>query len=327
MRSSSKIAITASVIVGAGLAFVIARQGACVEQPDESSELAALTASECEEIKQGCDEDTRKSSDCNGWLGSADPRCIARYITCQREYEKCIGRQPTDAAPGSSDPPDGVDDPTATSQCTGQPVGADPGEGECQNYWCGGSSGVHFYTCCNFPRGSACDDMEFDGASGGDYCGSNGENNGAGRAWGQSWPIGPDGCDLAKECHDVCSLNPLTVPGTCFSYTICFNKCMGMPRYPTTTGGGGGTGEPAQTMNQFRPEEQDYSMCGADDAPADCTCPVPDAGVPDAEPEPTPTPEDTPTPTPEETPSPEYTPYETPTPEPTPSPEYTPYGY
>jgi hypothetical protein len=106
-------------------------------------------------------------------------------------------------------------------------------------------------------------------------------------------------------------LNPLTVPGTCFSYTICFNKCMGMPRYPTTTGTGSGSEEPAQTMNQFRPEEQDYSMCGSDDAPADCTCPVPDAGVPDAQPEPTP--------------SPEYTPYETPTPEPTPSPEYTPY--
>jgi len=46
--------------------------------------------------------------------------------------------------------------------------------GKCQRYWCGGTSGVHHFICCNNcdKPDNTCDGETYQGASSGPYCGN-----------------------------------------------------------------------------------------------------------------------------------------------------------
>jgi len=85
-------------------------------------------------------------------------------------------------------------------------------EGECQHFHLGGDSGVHFYTCCNYPN-TECTDVEFDGASDGNYC-DEGQSteDGDGTELGDSFVCG-DSCDKVTECKDFCDAELFQFPG------------------------------------------------------------------------------------------------------------------
>ena len=101
-------------------------------------------------------------------------------------------------------------------------------EGECQHFHLGGVSGVHFYTCCNYPN-SECSDVEFDGASDGNYC-DDGQSTeeGGGTELGDSFACG-DTCNKATECKDFCDAEAFSVPAFCWNWSLCFDACCDDP--------------------------------------------------------------------------------------------------
>mmetsp|Transcript_19270 Transcript_19270/g.47269 ORF Transcript_19270/g.47269 Transcript_19270/m.47269 type:complete len:203 (-) Transcript_19270:667-1275(-) len=96
-------------------------------------------------------------------------------------------------------------------------------EGQCQDYNWGGDTGVHFYTCCNNEDGSACQGVEYDGASDGQYCGSDGADTGDGSTMGPAYSCG--GCDGQTKCKDWCDGNAISFPGMCWNWQDCFRRC------------------------------------------------------------------------------------------------------
>ena len=214
----------------------------------------ATTQAECDSNLQGCL--AQNPYDCGSWNPIELLQCVAFRETCDAYYETCVGNiVPTQR--GTDDhPADDQDAEDTWSVCVGDEVGADPPEGQCQNYTCGGATGVHLYTCCNFTGGTECDGDEYDGASDEDYCGMNGENNGKGRAMGA--PFDAE-CDDAADCVETCDDHLLgaNVPGFCWSWTLCWNECMDYKERGLV----------------FLPEEVDYAVaCAGDDAPSDCEC-------------------------------------------------------
>ncbi|XP_067653655.1 uncharacterized protein [Haliotis asinina] len=97
-----------------------------------------------------------------------------------------------------------------------------PPAGTCSNFWWGGKSKVHFYTCCNNLNESRpyCDGRTYHRASNESYCKSGGFDGGDGEQHG-SYRCG--GCDgqtrVAKQCK---AWPPLDVVGTCWVFTKCF---------------------------------------------------------------------------------------------------------
>ena len=101
--------------------------------------------------------------------------------------------------------------------------GFDTPEGECQHYY-GGVSGANLYTCCNFP-GTECEDEEFIGSGGIDYC-SDGNSNEVGSAQelGGSFEC-RDSCDGVKECKAICDNEADTNWAGCWHWSLCFDEC------------------------------------------------------------------------------------------------------
>jgi len=98
----------------------------------------------------------------------------------------CIAEAPPDPVEEpveQSEEPTGEVQQEAIVECLWCTTGPAPPAGKCTEYDCGGSSGVHYYTCCNNcdegpnPPG---DGTEYDGASNGNYCGACGANLGGG---------------------------------------------------------------------------------------------------------------------------------------------------
>jgi len=102
--------------------------------------------------------------------------------------------------------------------------GAAPPVGQCQSYDCGGTSNVHFYTCCNSP-GAACDGETYDGLSdpAEPYCGLSGANTGGGCA--REKPFNCGGCALQTACKTWVDANFLPIPFTCFNWQDAFEAC------------------------------------------------------------------------------------------------------
>ncbi|CAH1796399.1 unnamed protein product, partial [Owenia fusiformis] len=112
-------------------------------------------------------------------------------------------------------------------------TGDKPPVGKCMNCRWGGKTGLHFYTCCNNcdePE-SKCkkDQIVYDGASRGKYCGPCGEDTAAGNATicnkeaSKTYKCG--GCDgqlkVKSKCDDIWLFQ---IPGLCWAWQICFNK-------------------------------------------------------------------------------------------------------
>ena len=101
----------------------------------------------------------------------------------------------------------------------------------CTQFDNGGSSGVHFYTCCD-----NCDDFDANcngrdyqgGGSEGDYCGDCGTNTakGGGR---QTYSFNCVSCDQQKRCEEKCNKDFFgilaSVPGFCPRWARCFREC------------------------------------------------------------------------------------------------------
>ncbi|XP_046555203.1 uncharacterized protein LOC124264510 [Haliotis rubra] len=101
--------------------------------------------------------------------------------------------------------------------------GDQPPQGECSNFWLGGISKLHFYTCCNnLDEGPHpyCDGRTYQRASKESYCKPGGFDGGNGKQH-ESYRCG--GCDgqtqVAKKCEPWPSLD---VVGTCWVFTKCF---------------------------------------------------------------------------------------------------------
>ncbi|XP_046557304.1 uncharacterized protein LOC124266548 [Haliotis rubra] len=98
-----------------------------------------------------------------------------------------------------------------------------PHEGMCSNFWWGGISKVHFYTCCNnLDEGPNpyCDGRTYHRASNGSYCKPGGFDGGNGEQH-ESYRCG--GCDGQARVAEKCEPWPsLDVVGTCWVFTKCF---------------------------------------------------------------------------------------------------------
>ena len=103
-------------------------------------------------------------------------------------------------------------------------------EGTCQSFKWGGTSGVHFYTCCNNcnERDTSCDRKTYHSASGDLYCDRCGTDNvkGNGQPF-HSFSCG--GCTGQNKIQEKC-LSGIrriyNIPGFCWVFTWCFkDKC------------------------------------------------------------------------------------------------------
>ncbi|XP_071098044.1 uncharacterized protein [Haliotis cracherodii] len=101
--------------------------------------------------------------------------------------------------------------------------GDHPPEGECSNFWMGGISKVHFYTCCNnLDEGPQpyCAGRTYQRASTESYCKPGGYDGGNGKQR-DSYRCG--GCDGQTQVAVKCKPPPiLDVVGTCWVFTKCF---------------------------------------------------------------------------------------------------------
>ena len=102
----------------------------------------------------------------------------------------------------------------------------------CRQFDHGGTSGVHFYTCCNNcndPTDRSCDGKDYQGGgSKGDYCGGCGENTpkGGGR---ETYAFNCVSCEQQSACEKKCNgefygLTAL-MPGFCPRWSGCFRRC------------------------------------------------------------------------------------------------------
>lgn len=107
-----------------------------------------------------------------------------------------------------------------------------PNKGYCSAYQFGGTSRVHFYSCCNnCDEGSppSCDGVTYQGASTENYCGPCGKPRN-GRPVRRNYLFGPRqrktaGCAAQTACVERCKAFDL-FPGTCWMWTSCFSKCV-----------------------------------------------------------------------------------------------------
>ena len=102
----------------------------------------------------------------------------------------------------------------------------------CRQFDHGGTSGIHFYTCCNNCNDSldkSCNGKDYQGGgSKGDYCGSCGENTpkGSGR---ETYAFNCVSCEQQSACEKKCNREFLglteLVPGLCPRWSGCFRRC------------------------------------------------------------------------------------------------------
>ncbi|XP_019644601.1 PREDICTED: uncharacterized protein LOC109485435, partial [Branchiostoma belcheri] len=104
-----------------------------------------------------------------------------------------------------------------------------PPQGECVHITGGGTSGVHFYVCCNNCDESGgnptCDRTTYQGASAGRYCGHCGADEGNGKLELQHFKCG--GCAGQSQVQETCNKEYSWVfPGACWVWSIFFkNRC------------------------------------------------------------------------------------------------------
>jgi len=114
----------------------------------------------------------------------------------------------------------------AILECAFCEDGPSPAAGTCQEYDCGGTSGVHYYTCCNNCEGPGphpADSPEYDGASDGNYCGACGANIGGGCTNGDPYTCG--GVAGQTACNTFCNECAITFMGACWNWSLCFEYC------------------------------------------------------------------------------------------------------
>ena len=101
----------------------------------------------------------------------------------------------------------------------------------CTQYDHGGTSGVHFFTCCNncADNDSSCDGDTYDGGgSTSAYCGQCGVNSplGGGRI---TYRFNCVNCTQQRECERMCDSEwcgfPEDIPGLCPRWAGCFRGC------------------------------------------------------------------------------------------------------
>lgn len=112
-------------------------------------------------------------------------------------------------------------------------AGDQPSEGNCQVFKWGGSSGVHWYACCNNclktnPNyNPSCDSETYQGGSSISYCDHCGEDKGTGDADKFKTEFKCGGCDGQAAKRQKCKSNLrklYNVPGFCWAHSRCFKK-------------------------------------------------------------------------------------------------------
>ncbi|XP_046549299.1 uncharacterized protein LOC124259231 isoform X3 [Haliotis rubra] len=99
-----------------------------------------------------------------------------------------------------------------------------PKPGQCLTFNKGGTSGFHYYACCNNINGTdkSCDGRTYQRASTTSYCNSGGTDNGNGVIKAEFACGGCPGQGIvAKKCKPMKIFN---IPGTCWLFTKCFKK-------------------------------------------------------------------------------------------------------
>ena len=126
-------------------------------------------------------------------------------------------------------------------------------EGQCQHYHVNGTSGLNFYTCCNY-SGEVCAAEEFDGASDENFC-----EGGQSTAQGGWDPLGDaftcaNSCDDVKRCKDFCNKEALSKKGFCWNWSLCFDACCESPPVlPTSNPTATPMATPAPKLNPTNP--------------------------------------------------------------------------
>lgn len=108
------------------------------------------------------------------------------------------------------------------SQCFGE---------SCSQYRFGGTTNLHFYTCCDNcgEDDESCDGVTYQGGgSTDDYCGGCGVQLGGGSCYNN---FNCGNCGIQTSCEDYCSeawtIRGLAkyIPGLCGLWSRCFRKC------------------------------------------------------------------------------------------------------
>jgi hypothetical protein len=106
---------------------------------------------------------------------------------------------------------------------------ASPGADQCCDYFWGGATGVHSYTCCA-PQAGTCGSTTFHGGSStNSYCDLDGNPTGGGvlgSCYQMPTQCPRSMCDAAASCQQFCdAFQPTNL--ICWSWTSCFRQCMG----------------------------------------------------------------------------------------------------
>ena len=101
----------------------------------------------------------------------------------------------------------------------------------CRQYDHGGTSGVHFYACCNNcnDADTACDgDTYQGGGSTNNYCGTCGNRRPSEQHSRHTYTFNCESCSQQRQCRDYCNRrHPLakSIPGLCPKWAGCFRGC------------------------------------------------------------------------------------------------------
>jgi hypothetical protein len=163
---------------------------------------------------------------------------------------------------------------------------ASPGSNQCCNYNWGGTSGVHYYTCCNVPGLPT--NITYQNASCGNYCGDNGSGGTTGNGTQTSCYAVADP-KIVGACNAQCGTGRsllCQLPGGCWTFTGCFKKCT--QRLAAAAGGSAtGTSSSATDDSSYACSSDDVTPLGTGDVcPGDggagAVCPI-DAGAGDGD--------------------------------------------
>ena len=101
----------------------------------------------------------------------------------------------------------------------------------CRQYDHGGTSGVHFYACCNNcnDADTACNgDTYQGGGSTNNYCGTCGNRRPSEQHSRHTYTFNCESCSQQRQCRDYCNRrHPLakSIPGLCPKWAGCFRGC------------------------------------------------------------------------------------------------------
>ncbi len=191
----------------------------------------------------------RVASRVDGELGAMRPRGPTETVwaSSRRLVAIAIAISPIAGTACALDPSepagDGVSAETAADGGSdAKPTTPPPPYEPCTNYNRGGSSGVHYYTCCNNCPGGTTNSGTYQGGSTGAYCGACGANTGGGTAFA-TYSCG--GKTNQDACKNSCNAIAPTAPGSCWDWDDCFTQCCGIQTsgpvcVPKPKDGGGG---------------------------------------------------------------------------------------